>query len=902
MKMNIIKHIATAAIPAALLLTPLTATAQNYPEGSYRVVGGIGFNKHVSDNGDGSFTVDLESFVTGKVHTETITVPADVLLLMDLSSSMSSNGGYDRTYTEVTPPAMTKVTSEMTSTTRNNWYWEHFNADNATESGWNYLYNGKYYPVFSETTSGPTRYHIYVWLPEGKRYLYGTEHHEERSAGVTGTTTPIYDGTLYSGGWHYSDISTAPTNTARNYFYKEGDEYYPVLYKRVTVGSVNTYQIYVPLPSGDKYLTGTTGSDPFVSDPFGHYESQYNTLYVGDLYRNGGWTSTSITTGTGTTGHYYKHTDGKYYAVTKGVNTSQATVIIHNVTYYLHGSTISTEPYPVPAADADCTIYFNSLYQVASSTGYTRAEGLRRAVTAFITAFSERSIEQGLHHRLAMLEYNRNRFYPKTSGTDNITVTPSLDEAPLSESRSTHIVKNFLDVTVPANEVALREAVVMPTSFEASSHMDFGLRLANVLFADTKTKPIDEDGDGTVDEYKRPQIAIIIGDGGATGAYEGDQATALHEAGVTVFFVHVAPGDYGVANVRTVLANSHPDLGASYYSSYTTANYNAGRRWEYLTKVSDYDETLIDEIISITDDIGGAELEVEGTVVTVDVVSQAFNIPTGDDVSAPKVYIAPLTGKKDGTSWDPAPAVTGGDDEFVYYTFGTEVLQGEGSGITLTEGVDDYGNKKLSVEGFDYSAHWCGPETSGYHADGQKLILRFTVVPNEDAVGGPEVQTNTDESGIWITDPDNPDEKIQIAKFNQPTVSLPVNLWIEKQGLEGDDSAVFTIYYADPSKYPDGTDPHNMTYESFTKVIVHAKDLVDGKTMVKITGLDSKFYYRIKEDAWAWSYDYQTKTGDEVGVKYSSDVIQNPIQFVNEKETTVKHAESVVTNEFSSNE
>lgn len=889
---NILKHITLAAVPAALLLSGFTAAAQNYPAGSYKVVGGIAFNKSATDNHDGTYTVDLESFVTGKVTTETTTVPADVLLLMDLSSSMSSNGGYDRTYREVAPQAWSKVTKEMTASTRNNWNPGNFDGrTDATESNWSYLYNGTYYPVMSETTSNPTRYHIIVWLPEGKRYLYGTEIHEERGEGVTAVGNALYNGTLYSGGWRYYDFTVDPTNTARNYFYKSGDEYYPVLYKRVQVGSVNTYQAFVPLPSGDKYLMAS--DSPEVSDAYGHFDSQYNPVYAGDLYRNGGWNSYSITTASATAGHYYKHTDGKYYAVTKGVrvnvngvNSYQATVVIHNVTYYLHGSTISTEPYPVPEANQYCTIYFNSLYQVASSSGYSRAEGLRRAVTAFITAFSERSIAQGLHHRLAMLEYNRNRFYPKTSGTDDITDTPSLEEAPMSEGRSTHIIKNFLDVTVPANEAILRDAVVMPTNFEASSHMDFGLRLANVLFADTKTKPIDEDGDGTPDEYKRPQIAIIIGDGGATGAYEGAQATALYNAGVTVFFVHVAPGDYGIANVRTVLANSHPEYGSSYYSSYTTANYNAGRRWEFLTKVNDYDETLIDEIISITDDIGGAELEVEGTVVTVDVVSQAFSVPPSG-TGAPKVFVAPLTGQ----TKEPETTLSG--EEFVYYTFGTEIpaasFGGDDENITLTEETDSDGNKVLRVTGFDYSKHWCGKDahaSSGFHADGYKLILRFIVEPNDDAVGGPEVKTNTEDSGIYV-------DGVQIAKFNQPTVELPVQLWIQKNGLNGNDSAVFTIYYADPNAEGNvGKDPKKMTYQSFTKVVVNANTMVDGKKMVKITGLDSKFYYRIKEDAWAWTYDPVT------GEFYTSEILTNPIIFENKEKDTVKQAEAVKHNVF----
>ena len=83
-----------------------------------------------------------------------------------------------------------------------------------------------------------------------------------------------------------------------------------------------------------------------------------------------------------------------------------------------------------------------------------------------------------------------------------------------------------------------------------------------------------------------------------------------------------------------------------------------------------------------------------------------------------------------------------------------------------------------------------------------------------------------------------------------------------------------------------------MTYQSFTKVVVNANTMVDGKKMVKITGLDSKFYYRIKEDAWAWTYDPVT------GEKYTSEILTNPITFENKAKDTVKQAEAVEHNVF----
>lgn len=83
-----------------------------------------------------------------------------------------------------------------------------------------------------------------------------------------------------------------------------------------------------------------------------------------------------------------------------------------------------------------------------------------------------------------------------------------------------------------------------------------------------------------------------------------------------------------------------------------------------------------------------------------------------------------------------------------------------------------------------------------------------------------------------------------------------------------------------------------MNYVSFTKVVVNASTVVNGKKMVKITGLDSKFYYKIKEDAWAWTDNPVT------GEIYTSEILTNPIIFENEAKDTVKQAEAVKHNVF----
>lgn len=78
-----------------LLRAPRVAAAQNNPEG-------LELTKSVTDNQDGTYTINLEAYTTGEITTSTGVKPVDVVLLVDMSSSMNnsfSEGGW--VYTEV---------------------------------------------------------------------------------------------------------------------------------------------------------------------------------------------------------------------------------------------------------------------------------------------------------------------------------------------------------------------------------------------------------------------------------------------------------------------------------------------------------------------------------------------------------------------------------------------------------------------------------------------------------------------------------------------------------------------------------------------------------------------------------------------------------------------------------
>ncbi len=285
------------------------------------------------------------------------------------------------------------------------------------------------------------------------------------------------------------------------------------------------------------------------------------------------------------------------------------------------------------------------------------------------------------------------------------------------------------------------------------------------------------------------------------------------------------------------------------------------------------------------------------SAVTVDVVSTSFVAPS--NVSDVTVLVAPCTGQS--TQINPK---TGKN----YLSFGAPV-DPESVGFTITPYIE---GDKISTSGFDYSENFCW-----YNADadpqygGYKQIIRFRVTASEDAVGGPNVETNHESSGIYIDDPENPGQKKQIAVFNRPTVKVPVQIWIAKDGLIGNDNAVFTLYWADPTGHY-VEDPNNPGHEivdvtgiaknewvQFTKVTINnnitLKYNYNGKEipLVKIPGLDPDNVYQIKEDAWSWSYEPETRIMYTVGEN-----VQNPFIFVNIPKENLKEAEHSIRNVF----
>lgn len=392
---------------------------------------------------------------------------------------------------------------------------------------------------------------------------------------------------------------------------------------------------------------------------------------------------------------------------------------------------------------------------------------------------------------------------------------------------------------------------------------------------------------------------------------------------------------------------------------YYINNWNTNADWTARTgtKVASkyaFSSTDADELKNVFETIagesgGGSESLGEQTMSQVDVVSTSFKMPEGANKDSIKVFIAECTGKVTNKSYlDDEGNVQTGD----FLTFGTPVQtwpegnpNKEGhpvelSGFTYDKvtvtpsgteqierdvpvdrnirvvlGASDATQPdrmdRIEVKGFDYGGNWCGPRYDedgttllGYH--GYKVMIQIPIMMNPTAVGGPDVATNAEGSGIHVNGEN-------VAPFKSPKVSLPVNLHIRKEGLKVGESSKFTIEKKLVSE-------PETAWTSISSVFVTRREGQEesgiNAPVTKVVGMpsvdehDNPYIYRIVEDDWSWSYQL-IKIQDAGGVTIgnvntrsalSTELKTNPFVFINKPVTDidqkVRHAESKATNIF----
>ncbi len=614
--------------------------------------------------------------------------------------------------------------------------------------------------------------------------------------------------------------------------------------------------------------------------------------------------------------YYYKHTDDKYYRVRRGWYLTDVVVvhyylyyIVNGTYYYLSGNSITTtrpsNPSGVPLfSDArNTTIWTGVLHTVRQVDRGSKMENLKKAVNAFIDAIQhndlydddgQRRLDENnqptsLGNQISIVKFASNKYYDSNEGYNSDDApTAAGDHRQSNGYNFTEVVKGFTTTATDANVTSLKSSVSALRAGGATA-ADFGLNLARLLLKDiqesrpesNKTVVFFTDGSPTYSSsfedavagyaiknalpikntYKATVYAV-----GVFSDFSTDEDTNMQEVEKVNTYMNRVSSNFPNAPDFASPSTPLPEAQRKYYQNVITG--------------TDLDD-IFQTIAQASGGSGATEVTSE-SMVTIDVVASSFSLPYGvsaDDIS---VTIAPCTGQTR------AKEDLGGGKERLYYTFGEDKAS-TAYGLPAIVPTVDASSNMVTTSGFDFSANWCGYDASASQWRGYKQTISFEIQLNEDSVGGPDVATNAPESGIYVNG--HP-----VAEFNRPVVKVPVSLWIKKIGLMGDDSAVFNVQYA---HYEEGVVPTSLpssAWKSFTKVIVNSnspKD-TDGNPMVKLVGLDPDYFYRIKEDAWAWTYTYVAD-----GVQYVFGENQhNPFVFTNIPQPNIKSGEATVQNVF----
>lgn len=271
-----------------------------------------------------------------------------------------------------------------------------------------------------------------------------------------------------------------------------------------------------------------------------------------------------------------------------------------------------------------------------------------------------------------------------------------------------------------------KKVVIMFTDGEPNHDNGFDSSVANAAIS--ASKGIKDNG------------ATVYTIGVFSGA-NGAPISSLSGASNTNKYMHLVSSNYKNATSMSNAGNStYPGGGKSYFLSPS----NAGE--------------LSAIFQSISQEVGGATTTLDGTATIKDIVSPYFTMPE----NAENVTVKTADSNGSTGSWKDAVDFTG------------------------TVSID-VASSAVSVSGFSFKDNWCGKQTDAngnttFH-NGKKLIIQFTVSRKEGFLGGNDVPTNGENSGIYDKDGK------EVKKFDVPTVNVP----IENVTVTADDKNVYLL-------------------------------------------------------------------------------------------------------------
>lgn len=692
----------------------------------------VQLSKTATLQSDGTYTIDLEAYVTGEIVTqiERKNKPTDIILVMDQSGSMSwdMSGLPNDSYTEA--GALT-------------------NAE-AYEGSYYYRVGNKYFPV---TVKYASTSNVEKYVDDA-----GNEYDESQVA----TTWTNYYGDVIEANGPYLISSLIPVYRYKwggGYYYLEHDADFALL-GRPTSGVVagssttfdqtslrnelrNNYQGYtVQFENGHDYTAAIyTQLTPIYSHTYEYYYTDADGNLVAlpsvgtsndsecpyTLYETGDSNGTRLDV---LQYAAHKFVDGVMAdAHTNNIDHRVAVVgfasdpdDIYDNTEILTGVDISTEDIPRDWSSSDRYYPDGNAHNGAiyGSSGYTAA--------------------------------TQNALQSVTSNKDDIDT--AIDSLTAHGATRSDLGMQMAQDILSAREDKSRDAIVVFfTDGEPTGSSEFNEEVA----ADT------------INIAKELKIGQEVNDAQQGSDTSGGMPTGVelgYTASVYSVAVYNGASPTGTANINGSGATRINDFLHMVSSNYPNARgENQGRRgWEFFREsganngyymVANNAASLANAFNTIANNIHEVitTVNLDSESVLRDILSSSFTLPEG--------YAA-----------NPQITVT----EAPY--------QGNGSwgAATASSAKADVSGNTIDVKGFDYTENVVAEAADGQSATGKKLIVSIAgIEAKASAATGSPVFTNTSESGVYDT---VEGEEVLIKEFDRPTVTITNKSYVLDYGKE----------------------------------------------------------------------------------------------------------------------
>lgn len=402
--------------------------------------------------------------------------------------------------------------------------------------------------------------------------------------------------------------------------------------------------------------------------------------------------------------------------------------------------------------------------------GNTRQHAMKQAVNRFIDAVADKYDAEKSDHRIAVVTFGTNA----STLMDWTLVTPAKTDTAESPSGETALkakinglppkpkgATNVADGMKQAetlmgsgynytgSNTTRQKVVVVFTDGVPTTESDFSTTVANAAIQSAKVlkgsgatvysvgifnganpeqlygdKGFDRNSNGSVGSDWSDFSFWMIGDIKSYDVPAGNR------------FLNYISSNYSEASEIGIKNYKRTFLGIGYHGWEITRNFKRTSSSYYLTA---NDSASLNQIFTtISENIGQASIDLSSSTVVKDIVTPYFTMPA--NTADVKLYTADYNGA----------------------SFGAE--QPAGSDVRAT--IDANANT-VSVTGFDFNKYYVADKRhEGTY--GKKLIIEFSVQRKPGFVGGNNVPTNGDTSGVYT------EKGVSAGLFDVPKVNVPI--------------------------------------------------------------------------------------------------------------------------------